>query len=95
MLAYLARYGIGSPATEIVRQVTENVGAVEKVPKEQLTYDLLHNALAPALTVLDERPLLLCRHNANARVENAPASVESRFTLPEVVAARLRRLVGE
>lgn len=92
--ARLVAVGWDSPENEILALLEANTAGLESIPKHDLTYDALRNALSPALTISDMRLLLLCEHDAFLWVDEAFRSIQRRFPASAPLYQRVRRLVS-
>jgi len=61
---------------------------------EGLTYNDLQHAFDPVLTVLDERRLMLCRHDPMLWLETALTAAGTRFSVPAEAEAMVSDLVA-
>jgi hypothetical protein len=91
----LTKHGIRSPEAEIVAAITANVDALSKVPRGEITYEKLFGALAPALTLMDQRALMLCQHDATCWIEEAVRALLDRFPTAASLKAKLVALVSQ
>lgn len=89
---YLLRHGVGGPSSSIVEQLETNIAELEQRQRSSLTFADLHDALSPALTLIDERHLAYCQHDGRAWVEHAITVVTRRFNIGGSLPARLRAL---
>ncbi len=86
-------HGVQSPEREIMAEVGRRVTALTTRPRDSLTFQDVHEALVPALTIWDSRRLELCQHDAAIWLEFALAAMGRRFAISDDLRRTLRRLL--
>jgi hypothetical protein len=89
------RFGLYFHAEKVMEEVARRVDALSAKPPAQITYEELHNALMPALTVWDSQRLRLCEHNVQHWISYALEVIQRRFTIPETTRQALLKLASD
>jgi hypothetical protein len=90
----MTMHGVQSPEQGIIEEVGRRVAALSSRPRDSLTFQELHEALMPALTIWDSHRLKLCQHDAEVWLGFALIAIERRFTLPHELRQTLQMLVN-
>jgi hypothetical protein len=89
------RFGVHFQPEETMDEVARRVDALSAKPRAQITYEELHNALMPALTIWDSQRLRLCEHDIRHWVPYALEVIDRRFTIPKTTRDALLKLASE
>jgi hypothetical protein len=86
----LTKYGVNDPRRAIIKELRPRVRALLNIAPEELSFGHLHDALSPALTINDQRLLMLCQHDVGSWIEHALATIGGRIELLEDLKEHLR-----
>jgi hypothetical protein len=89
----LTVHGVQSPEPQIIAELGRRVTALSLRPSDRLTFQELHEAVVPALSIWDSRRLELCQHDAAIWLDFALAAIGRRFAIPDELRRTLRKLV--
>jgi hypothetical protein len=95
MLDQAIRFGIYFNPEKIMQEVARRVDALSSKPAGQITYEELHNALLPALTIWDSQRLRLCEHDLAHWIQYALEVIQRRFTVPTDTLEALLKLASD
>lgn len=93
LLRHLSMHGLSTGPRPEVDELAKEIVALERKPKNEITFADVESAFAPVLSIVDTRRLLLCKHDGRVWIEAALAAAQSRFAISSELEARIRALV--
>lgn len=81
------------PRSEL-RDLEAGIAKLEAKPTKELTFGDLEDAFRPVHSIIDQRRLMLCRHDSRLWVGKAIAATKTRFNVPSELEKRILALVS-
>ena len=92
LLRHLSNDGLAVAAEEVA-DLSAGIAALERKPREEITFADMKTAFAPVLSIVDSRRLLLCLYDGRKWIEVALDAAKSRFEIPHELETRIRALL--